>query len=212
MIGLLRGRRVVVVAPHFDDEVIGCGGALLKARAEMDWLAIVHVTEASEQRLSEFNAIRDALGVDTHVRLAARDGFVANTGDRVVEQLIEVIQLHRPDVVLAPHRDDDHEDHRAVAGAVWQAAGMARYWSLAPPARPHRVEHVVGYDVWTPLRSPSVVCDVTDVFAQKRALVRAYTSQLADFPYEDYVTALDGWRGMLHHKSGYAEAYAIQAR
>jgi LmbE family N-acetylglucosaminyl deacetylase len=202
---------VLVIAPHFDDEVLGCGGTLLRFRSQMDRLTVVHIAAASERREAEFGNVRTTLSVDEHYALQQEDGFCGKNSSELTLSLVRVIQLESPDVVLVPHGREAHADHRTSWCVTLDAVEKARYWRSAPTTTTHRVPLLLAYEVWTPLSHPSFVCDVTEYFEGKCSLLRSYESQLEDFPYIDYIRAFNGWRGLVHHRRGQAEAFAARS-
>lgn len=131
-------RRWVVVAPHPDDEVLTCGGALMRHVGAGGEVAIVAVTdgEASHPgdvvltpaRLAEMRRIEsqrglERLGVPTRsiARLGLADGQVA-AGSAFLRQAL--IGMLRPsDVVVTTCRFDGHPDHEATARSTAQACG-----------------------------------------------------------------------------------------
>jgi LmbE family N-acetylglucosaminyl deacetylase len=200
------GERVLVIAPHADDEVIGCGGTLLHFRDKIQHLAIAHLT-SSPERAGEFKRVATALGINAHHALGHEDGFCGDAIRSLTLEVVSIIQEERPDVVLVPHRHDGHADHEAASRVVWDATHKARYWPTTGTRTVHRVPTILEYEVWTPLRRPAVVYDISDVFAKKLDLVAFYESQTQSFPYVNFVTALNGWRGALHRRGGHAEAF-----
>lgn len=201
--------RVLVVAPHYDDESIGCGGTLLRFRSQIDALAVVHLVGGTEKRREEFARVSSVLKVDTHYELKCEDGFSGATARQAILDLARLIQIERPDVLLVPHEKESHPDHHAAWHVTVDAAQKARFWSL-PPAATHRVPTIMGYEVWTALAEPGVVYDITDFFTSKCYLLREYASQLEAFPYLEYLLALNTWRGLLYHRRGQAEAFSVR--
>ena len=126
-------RRLVVVAPHPDDEILACGGLLaLSAKANFP-VVVVAVTdgEAShgradghrrsalgEQRAHERRAGLVQLGIDPAcvVRLKIADGGVAQKINQIFRRLNHLLQLE--DVVVTTWSKDGHPDHEATAQAV----------------------------------------------------------------------------------------------
>lgn len=204
------GGRVLVIAPHADDEVIGCGGTLLRFRPQIKHLAVAHLTSPPE-RMNEFRAVAEVLAVDSHHALGHEDGFCGAAARSLTLIVVRVIQTERPDVVLVPHQHETHADHEAASRIVRDAVQKARYWPNSGPGMPHRVPTVLEYEVWTPLAVPAVVYDISGVFSKKRDLVAHYESQILGFPYVDYVSALNAWRGALYHRGGQAEAFGCYA-
>ncbi|MDD7940306.1 PIG-L family deacetylase [Actinomycetospora lutea] len=126
--------RVVVVAPHPDDEVLGVGGTLAVWAAECTEVAVVAVTDGEgshldsptltpaalvDRRIEERRAALAALGLQPAVaRLRLPDGAVA-AGD-VADGVAAVL---RPgDTVIAPVPGDGHPDHDATADGAGTAA------------------------------------------------------------------------------------------
>lgn len=151
-------RRLVVVAPHPDDEVLGAGGLMRMAGAAGCPVEVVAVTDgeashARSQRItpSRLRTVRAAerrralaaLGVRAPV---ARLGLPDAGGPALEAEVAERLGAHLgPDaVVLAPWRHDGHPDHEAVGRAVAAVAaatgallGEVEVWAkVRPPAAP----------------------------------------------------------------------------
>ena len=129
-------RRLVVVAPHPDDEVLSCGGLLQMQAARGGAVLVVAVTdgEASHRGSGHWTASRLApvrrlestnglaqLGIPFSrvTRLGLPDGAVQHLRPQLVDALT---QLLRPtDLVVTTWRLDGHPDHEAVGEAAAQA-------------------------------------------------------------------------------------------
>lgn len=183
--------RLVVVSPHPDDEVLGCGGAVACARRLGVPVRLVAVTDGEacypddadwtpqrlrEVRRAELAAAARCLGVDADAicHLHVADGAVAQREDLVAERL--QAQLQDGDLVLTTWRHDGHPDHEASARAVSRAvaasaARLAQFpvWAwhwLDAGASPRALHGAVRYT----LRD-------ADWQAKQRAL-RCFASQL----------------------------------
>lgn len=53
----VEGKKIMIIAPHFDDEIIGCGGTICKYRDTFSKLCIVHMT-SDDVRINEFEKIK----------------------------------------------------------------------------------------------------------------------------------------------------------
>lgn len=131
-------RRTVVVAPHPDDEVLGCGGLIALQRRQDRQVLVVAVTDgeraeifgvppgrlAETRRREQAGALR-RLGVapSQTVRLGLPDTAVADHESRLVEHLVSVIQPD--DLVVAPWAHDVHPDHEACGRAARRAVEAA---------------------------------------------------------------------------------------
>ena len=128
--------RLVVVAPHPDDEVLSCGGLLQMQAARGGAVLVVAVTdgEASHRGSVQWTASRLApvrrlestnglaqLGIPFSqvTRLGLPDGGVQHLRPQLSEALVRL--LRRTDLVVATWRLDGHPDHEAVGDAAAQA-------------------------------------------------------------------------------------------
>lgn len=134
---LLGARRLVVVSPHPDDEVLGCGGLMQAALAHGCAVQVVSVTDGEacyldhprwpqprlrDARRRELASAMRALGMDaTHVStLGLPDGAVARHEADLAAHL--GARLVAGDMVVAPWVHDAHPDHEAVGRAARAAA------------------------------------------------------------------------------------------
>lgn len=183
--------RVVVVAPHPDDEVLGVGGLLhLSAEGGVS-VVVVAVTDGeashpgsptltprqlTERRAAERVDALERLGVDAEVlRLGLPDGGVAAAEGDLEASLRDV--LRPTDWCIATWRGDGHPDHEAsgrAAVAATEAVGARLLevpiwtWHWARPDDPG-----VPWD-----RARRVPLPATAQTAKQRS-VEAYTSQIA---------------------------------
>ena len=112
---------ILVIAPHPDDEILGCGGTLLKHQNCGDQIHIVYITEIQEQygytkeqidrRNIEISSILDKLGAQPH--FMGYPTATLNDADIVslVPKLSETFKKIAPNIVYLPHRSDVHSDH-----------------------------------------------------------------------------------------------------
>lgn len=129
--------RIVVVAPHPDDEVIGCGGMLAAASERNNPVALIAVTDgeacyaptpgctrqqlAAMRRAESMEALQ-RLGVTpvSVTRLGLPDGGVDEQRQVLVQHLRRLLQPG--DIVISTWRHDGHVDHDAVGMAAAEAA------------------------------------------------------------------------------------------
>jgi LmbE family N-acetylglucosaminyl deacetylase len=207
--------RVLVVAPHPDDEAIGPGGTLVLHRRLGDPVDALFVTSGvhgdNQGRMpdDEYVALRrrearDAarvLGLGLTEFWDYPDGMIVTEGDLdvVVARLVAHLATSRPDVIYAPHPDEQHSDHHFVSLAVQRAVQAARGTGPSP--------HVLGYEVWSPLQ-PDWAVDVASVYEAKLAGIRCYRSQLERGDIPRAVEGLNRYRAVLLPPGGsYAEAF-----
>ncbi len=219
--------RVMVLAPHPDDEALGCGGSLLKHAKAGALIHIVYVTDgrrgdrqrnleaaraarAGDQetlvqiRKSEAQAVALALckaGAQAQaIHLDAEDGRLAVTTE-LIQALAAIIVQAQPVLLYLPFVLDTHEDH-------WQTNLLANRALAQTPAAVQRSLRLRGYEVWSPLPA-NCVADISDVMEAKLELARCHASQIQAVDYLHAIKGLNAYRSMaLPHSraKGYAEA------
>lgn len=206
------GGPVVVIAPHPDDEVIGCGGTLRRHVECGDPVCVIYLTrgessrgfpwltESERQDTRQREAIAGCaqLGVCDTVFLNGVDGKLSSGAvvRRVTRQLAELLTARRPKVIYVPHADDKHEDH----GAAFRMTSHL-VQDLLPGAKLYQ------YELWSPLTADFAV----DITAQMRVKVKAihcHRLPLDAFNYVNTTVGLAAYRsGTLLQRTGYAEAF-----
>lgn len=200
------GKRVMVIAPHMDDEVIGCSGVLLLNIAKLESLTVIHMT-SDPCRMSEYAKVEHLLRINKHLYLDAEDGFVYNSYKTCVLQLIKIFQQERPEIVFIPHDKDDHVDHIATNRIALDAISKARYWTS--DENEWRVSTILEYEVWSFQEMVSEIIDISAVIEEKKNIMSTYQSQLG-FNYIQFIEYCNGYRGLLYNRGGYAECFRIR--
>jgi LmbE family N-acetylglucosaminyl deacetylase len=210
------GGRVMVLAPHMDDEIIGCGGAIARHAQAGAQIQVVFLTDGrygfavdqftgEERKRKEMEVIAarkdearralDVLGIKDLVFLDAIDGKLAEATD-VAGRLREALEKFRPDVVYLPCFLEQHPDHRA-ASAVLLEATRGTGWKF----------ECFSYEIWTTL-VPNCFVEIDSVIELKKKALGHYQSQLADVDYFHTGLGLNAHRSLGVLKgTRFAEAY-----
>lgn len=203
----LKPCRVLVVAPHMDDEAIACGGTLLRLAALGSAIHIVFVSDSSAgivdqalaaavmgRRKEEARRSLSVLGATSAAMLDFKDGCLGQNEVAIAARLAAELQNFRPDMLLAPFPADSHADHMACAVATAEALLHANWAGT-----------VLAYEVWAPLWATAIV-DISEVAEKKRRLIQGYESQQHDRDYASAILGLNRYRG-LPERLEYAEAF-----
>lgn len=210
----LPGSRVLCLAPHPDDETLGCGGTLRKHVLAGDQTAVAFLNDGgrgvaeatsapaqracAERRKREARAALKVLGVGSATFFGLPDGRLRGNVAEAGQRLAALLKAFRPDVVCFPHPFDNHPDHTVVFDVVARAAQAARTSFRA-----------AAYEVWTPLAANTLV-DITQQMAVKETALRKYASQIAALDYVERVRGLNAYRSLSWPKqSRYAEAFYV---
>jgi len=188
------GACVLAFAPHPDDEVYGCGGALAHYAAKGARVEVVIVTDGSAQvepaareaharaRAAESRAALDCLDVRVAHFWGLADRGLA-TADDLEARVVAALHASEADVVLAPSLWEVHPDHRALGAAVLRAAGAASA----------RTPWVLLYEIGAAQR-PNLLIDVTPVWPAKQRAMACFVSQQQRQDYARHIEALNVWR------------------
>ncbi len=202
--------KVLVIAPHPDDECLGCGGTICRHADRGDRVEAAFLTsgelglkqlpreEAWKIREGEARRAAKILGISALHFLRCSDWLLGDEIERAALALVPLLQEWKPDLIYLPHPLEWHPDHKASLPVV--RAALSRCRNPAPELR--------TYEVWTPLSEYCHVEDVTGVMSRKLKALRAHPSQLKEFNYTTAIRALNEYRGALAGKCKYAEVFS----
>ncbi len=188
-----KGGRLIVLAPHPDDEVLACGGLLSAMASREEDVRLISVTDGEGSHpgsalwpQSVLRAVRrkeseravTRLGLDVSrlawQRLAMADGQVAEQAESLIALLSE--SLDSTDILLSTWRHDGHCDHEAVGHCAAQAAAKTGATLLEIPvwawhwAKPN--------DPRIPWARARKLALSEDQLARKSQAIEAHVSQL----------------------------------
>lgn len=181
--------KVIVFAPHPDDEVMGCGGAICGHVDDGTPVHVVIVTDGAlgddsgeirQRREWESRRAAAILGYGEPDFWRLGDQRVAY-GEQLVQRIAEAIA--DANLVYAPSVLEIHPDHRAIGMAVAEAARRTGRADL----------RVAFYEIGQPLR-PNLLLDITGVLERKTAALGVFESQMAQQRYGDQIAGLNSYR------------------
>ena len=203
----IEGGRILVFAPHPDDEVLGCGGTLALLRQKKCEIKVIFVTdgggagsldvEAPAIRRKEAIESLAVFGIDDLEFLDEPDGSFRNS-PAFESKVHTLLQQFKPDWLFLPSMLDYHCDHVAIGQAVlscwqrWEGPGRA-----------------FVYEIWSPLPATRVV-DISSVIELKKQAISRYVLPLSHCDYLAASIGLAGYRGLYlpgKQSSNYAEAF-----
>jgi LmbE family N-acetylglucosaminyl deacetylase len=203
-------KNVLVIAPHPDDETLGCGGTLLKHKQDGDdihWLIMTgtdeqsgHSKEWMDQRSTEIEAIGNFFNFSSTHQLP----FITATLDTVslsdmIGEIKKVLDLVQPHIVYLPFQGDAHSDHKVT----FNASASALKWFRAPSVESIRVyetpsETEVNIDHENSNFNPNQFIEISPFLDQKIAALKVYESEFNEFPFprsEHMLRSLAAFRG-----------------
>lgn len=201
---------VLIVAPHPDDEILGCGGVIYKHKNNGDqihWLIVTHIFEEqgfSKERIStrekeiyevankiEFNSVN-------HLKFPTAQLDTIPT-ENIISSIGKVVKETNAQIVYVPYRGDIHSDHHIVFDATVACTKWFRYPT---------VEKVLVYETLSETDfvidpdtngfRPNVFVDISEFLEKKIENMNIYKSEIAPHPFprsEQAIRALATLRG-----------------
>ncbi|MCZ7649664.1 MAG: PIG-L family deacetylase [Thermoanaerobaculia bacterium] len=197
-------RETLVIAPHPDDEVLGCGGLVAGLAAAGTSVRVVFLSDGgggeepiedrpayAAARRGEAREAAERLGIAEVEHLDLPDGRLEQSLPELVEALQQRLSVRPPDLLLVPSPAERSADHRAAFAALHRLLAPLRDGDpLLASLRPLRI---LAYEVNGPL-VPDLLIDVSDrVEAIARAMA-AYATQEARHPYLEAALGLRRFR------------------
>lgn len=216
-------QNILVLAPHMDDEIFGCGGTLTICARQHALVTVVYLTDGRkgydskhatyqsatdqvrfedrlvETRKAEARSVSELLRLQPPVFLDLPDGRLRVYADSI-SRLARVLDRYRPSTVFLPYLTDPHQDHWATIGIFLKAAEQSRL-----------AQHVEcwGYEVWAPLLANTIV-DITEVMKEKEAAMLQYRTQAAVCDFPRVFSGLSMYRSMFTQRGrGFAEGFWV---
>lgn len=201
-------RAFLVVAPHIDDEVLGCGG-VLDERFHVHYCGVEEFRVVDrETRLGEAEACSRLLGFSYSVDLT--NTVNSYRVDLLIGPFEEMLRRMQPKTVFLPY-PSYNQDHRAVADAMLTALRPHDVNPFVPNVLFYEDIQVSGWPVREELLRGSTVhpnCFVPIDMERKLAAYRLHVSQVRAMRSPELLTALAKWRGF---QGGYEYAEAFHA-
>lgn len=220
-------KRVLIVAPHPDDETLGAGGTIKRLVDDGHEVTVAVMTgrgasphplfddRAFEIVRTEFGAAMDVLGVQNTIWAGLPTTLLTEVPTYQINRAAaEIVASVDPDLVFLPFEHDLHRDH----GLVSYAFSVALRPQLASRRKPHMTLYYevpsethlqAGY--LHPAFDPQVFIDVSEQIHAKLAALNCFKSQIGGAPELrslNAVEALATWRGAQIGRRA-AEAFVV---
>ena len=209
-------RRVLVIAAHPDDEVLGCGGSIAKHINVDDEVSTVIMAEGitsrddqreEKSREAALNRLKDvALKANNSIGVQHLTflGLPDNRMDEIalldiVKPLERIIKEYSPDIVYTHHVGDLNIDHRITHQAV--------ITSLRPIPQANK-SIILTFEVpssteWQTIDSsspftPNMYVDINTELTQKLSALKIYESEMREWPHARSIRGIEAlarWRG-----------------
>ncbi len=218
---------VLVVAPHPDDETLGCGGTLLRARAAgstIHWLIMTEIPVGdnvgglmNEKRAREIRRVSEAYGFESvaELRFPTLCLDVEPRHD-VVRAVGAALDEVKPGIALLPWHGDAHSDHRVTFESV-QACLKSFRAPWLRKAMAYEVLSETNFNLDRASRSfdPTDFISIDGLVERKIEIMKFYSGQVEDYPFPrspEAIRALAVLRGSQanrHHAEGFVPLFSV---
>ena len=204
--------KILIVAPHPDDEVIACGGIIAKYSHQIDILCInssgvkyestkESAEEIADLRIKEFYNVMKAAGIYKSwiAKIWGVPPMFKDINSHITSYLNN-FEWKSYDFIFVPHMYDGHREHRYVGNhLIPQILTRTGY---------KKNLKIVRYEVWSTMNEINYFEDISMCIEEKKRLINLYESRAAG-EYSERIGALNFYRGLLA-KCQYAEAYKVE--
>ncbi len=205
-------KNILVVAPHCDDEILGCGGTMAKHIAAGHNVFVAIVTNghlgAPELFTKEGTDRVRAEALESHKLLGVKNTFFLDfpairldtiPAYQLSLKIANVIKVNAIDTMYIPHRGDIHKDHRIV----FEAALVA-----GRPINNCTIRSILAYETLSETEwaapfgddtfIPTIFENIEPYIQRKLDAFKCFSTQIKEFPHSRsirIIEALSNLRG-----------------
>lgn len=202
-----KGNRILILSPHQDDDILGCGGTIKLLRNAGADVKVIYMTDGcmGSNTISpiELPSIRKQEAIRALSRLNVHKSEFYGIPDlclrcdsSAISFVKGQISSFRPKMIMTPHAGEYHPDHYNTCMIAAKAL-----------ARIKRPIDVYAYEVWVS-HDPNTLVDITDVIEDKLSALREHHSQMAMVDYAEKIQGLNVYRSINNVPSSkYSEAF-----
>jgi N-acetylglucosamine malate deacetylase 1 len=185
-------KNVLVVAPHPDDEVIGCGGFIQNCVTNNINVSVLFLTQEAQKsivkptiingiqtRIKESYDAKEILNYDQALYLKFDELSLKKNHESLISALEEYFFELNPDLIVCPYNEDFHPDHREANIATTIALNYL--WNSNKKAS---LKYIMFYELWGPCLVNSYFVLTPDFVVKKKASLHCYKSQLQSVEYQ----------------------------
>ena len=198
--------KVLVFAVHPDDETLGCGGSLLRYKANGDsihWLICTTVDEdhsVFSTREKEIETVSNLYNFDSVHNLRLKTMRVDEYSiSELIKMISKVINDVKPNIIYLPFKSDVHSDHRKIFEAAFSCTKSFRY----PFIKKIYMFETLSETEFAPSTQqdnfvPNTFVDISPFMDKKIEIMKIFKSEINEHPFprsEKNIKALATYRG-----------------
>ncbi len=198
--------KILIIAPHPDDEALGCGGFMLKYAKNIDSFCFLSsgispdAKEKSDIRIFEWNTVQKAIGCNNL-------GIIELYGDRPLlpriidnmQKYLRILNTKKYDYIFMPHLNDNHPEHQYISRTIMRQILLHNGYK--------KKLKICFYEVWSLLSSPDIYFEIDA--DKKSKLLSLYKTQWNICNLPKKIIGLNCYRGVDAGFKEYAEAFEV---
>lgn len=211
---------ILIIAPHPDDEVLGCGGIMSRYASEGHNVFALIVTRGTPKKYSDERIVKGRQqALQAHSLLGVKETFFLDypapeldqiSQAAISDSILEIISKLKVTILFIPHRGDIHRDHYVVFNAALVAAR---------PFGDYTVKAIYAYETlseteWAPPFCndsfiPNYFVNIEQYFQNKVDAISCYSGQLRVFPNPRSIGSIEALSKFRGSTVGYSRAEAF---
>lgn len=182
---------VLAIGAHPDDVELGCSGALINEVKRGKKVGIIDLTQGElgtrgtiETRYQEAAEAAKIMGIHVRENLKFRDGFFVNDEAHQLK-LISTIRKYQPEIVIGNIMEDRHPDHGKAGNLIYDScflSGLRQVKTTDENGKEQekwRPKYLFHY-IQDRFYEPDLIVDISDVWEERMASIKAYKTQFHD--------------------------------
>ncbi|MCL5410695.1 MAG: PIG-L family deacetylase [Patescibacteria group bacterium] len=188
----LKGK-VLVISPHPDDDIFGCGGTLKLHVNQGDNIKIIYITSTPKREIEAQKAAAK-LGINDLGFWRYKDNQIS-ANKTAINLLETVLNEFKPGIIYTPSFLDPNPDHFKTSRLLYNALHKHEFSG-----------QIYSYEVWSPIYANRLI-DIDKTIEVKKEALKKHASQLEDRNYLDAMTGLAQYRAGMFNAGKYAEGF-----
>ena len=215
-------KKILIIAPHPDDETLGCGGTILKHKVNGDkifWLIATSMQKNDNwtktqirKREIEIKKVYKQYNFDDLFFLKLKPRKVDEVSTSlIIDKMSKVIKQVHPDIIYGPNINDVHTDHQILAKALASFGKSFRY-NFIKEILSYETLSETDFNIYSKNNfKPNLFNDISKFIEKKIDIMKIYESELLDTPHPRSIEAIKSLAIIRGSQSGfkYAEAFKI---
>lgn len=213
--------KILIVATHPDDETLGAGGYMLRAKAEGKEVHVLNITDMTadygyseekiQERTKEIETMIKAYDLNGYYNLRLQPANLDTySSSELIDRVSKVFKEVEPNIVILPYHKDVHSDHRVIFDICYSCTKSFRYpfiKKILMMETPSETDFAFFEEAF----KPNYFVDITDYIDKKVEIAKIFKSEIGEHPFprsEKNIRAYGTIRGVVAGVEA-AEAFVL---